>query len=1039
MMKIDFSRWALNNQRLVALFIAVLSLGGFLAYYVMPKLEDPEIVVRQAIVVGVLPGASAHQVELELTDPLEKSIYKVSGMGYVQSYSYADMCYILISLDTKVPADELQRKWDLVRNRLAETQLPAGAQIIIKDDFGDVSGMFYSLTGDGMDPKELETYADMIRRELQVIDGVGRIDIYGKKPRCINVSLRQDQLAHLGVLPAEVIATLNGQNANVYSGYFQSGGRRIRVCVDDRYQTPEDIKSLIIQGHQNDQIRLGDIADVTLDEEKTLREEMLRDGQHALGISIAALSGTDILKVGRAVTKKLEEIEESRLPAGVKCEKVFYQPERVSSALGTFILNLIESVVLVIVLLIFCMNFRSGLILGITLVITVLGTIFILFYFDGTLQRVSLASFILAMGMLVDNAIVIVDGILVDHLAGKPRMEALTAIGRKTAMPLLGATLIAILAFLPIFLSPDVTGLYVHDMFIVLAVSLFLSWILALMFVPMLAKRWLLTDKESTQEALYDSRWHRMLSNVLGKSLRHRKLTMGLMLLLLVGAALGYQLMPQGLFPDMSYDQLYIEYQLPEGYNAQQVKTDLESMRKKLMANDYVTHVTTSVGATPCRYNLVRTVPLPLLSYGELIVDFKDARSLEKHIDELQEQLSADYPEAYVKVKRYNLMFMRYPIALRITGPDPAVLHQLADSAMAIVRNTGVMSPVTSDWMPRYPTLHVPYNQPNARQRGITRADVGMSLMSSTDGLPVGVFRNGTETNNIYVNITDGEGQPLANLDDATVFSMLPNINGLTDTDQLLSAVKSGQWPQLTNTAQLAELSDGMRIEWEEPVIPRYDGKRVQTIEGAAAPGYGIEEARQILEKEIERLDLPSGYDLEWGGEKEATDMSMENLFANYPLAILLMLAILVQLFRSFRTSLLLFCCIPFVLVGVIPAMLLSGQNFGFVAIVGVLGLVGMMLKNGIVLVDEIRLQLQSGGDAQKALIDASLSRLRPVMMASLTTVLGMVPLLFDDMFASMAAAIMGGLIAGTVIVLIVIPVLYSLFYKLQATQEIEN
>ena len=243
MMNIDFSRWALSNQRLVALFIAILSLGGLLAYYVMPKLEDPEIVVRQAVVVGIYPGASSHQVELELTEPLEKSINKTGDISFTQSYSYADMCYVLVTLDPEVPADELQRKWVLMRNRLAETPLPQSAQYMVKDDFGDVSGMFYALTGDGMSPKELETYADMIQRELQAIDDVGRIDIYGKIPRCINVSLRQDQLANLGVLPAEVVATLNGQNANVYSGYFKSGGRRIRVSVDDRYQTPKDIRT----------------------------------------------------------------------------------------------------------------------------------------------------------------------------------------------------------------------------------------------------------------------------------------------------------------------------------------------------------------------------------------------------------------------------------------------------------------------------------------------------------------------------------------------------------------------------------------------------------------------------------------------------------------------------------------------------------------------------------------------------------------------------------------------------------------------------
>jgi multidrug efflux pump subunit AcrB len=1041
-MSFDMSKWALNNQRVVALFIAILTLGGLVSYYALPKLEDPEIVVRQAVVVGIYPGASSHQVELEVTDVLEKSIRKVNGVDFIQSTSYADMCYLLVSLDTKVPTDEIQNKWTLIRNRLDEAELPGGVQVMVKDDFGDVAGMFYSLTGDGMDSKELESYAELVKRELQVLDGVGRIDIYGKTPRCINVSLRQDRLATLGVLPAEVIATLNGQNANVYAGYLQSGGRRIRISVDDRYQTPDDISNLLLQGHHRDQVRLGDIADVTIDDEKTQRAEMLRDGEHALGFCISAQSGTDITKVGRRVEKKIEQLSKNQLPAGLSIEKVFFQPDRVETALGTFILNLIESVLLVIVLLIFCMNFRSGLILGITLVVTVLGTILMLYYFDGTLQRVSLGSFILAMGMLVDNAIVIVDGILVDKRMGKSRSEALTSIGRKTAIPLLGATLIAILAFMPIYLSPDVTGLYVHDMFIVLAVSLLLSWILALVLVPLLAGRWLMSGKEVAQTGptdaskLYDNVWYRSLTKVLNRSLNHRKLTLGLMVVLLAVVGLCAQFMPQALFPDMNYDQLYMEYQLPEGYGTSQVKADLEKIRQELMSKDYVKHVTTSVGGTPCRYNLVRSVALPTLSYGELIVDFESPRALHEHIEELQKHFSAEFPDAYLIFKRYNLMFMRYPIDLQFAGPDPAVLHQLADSAKAIAEQTGVLSPYTTDWDPRYPVLHIDYKQSSARQKGITRSDVALSLMSATDGLPVGSFYDGIDSYNIYVGITDVNGQPMSNVSNATVFGMLPNLNGLTDKDRLIEALKQGKTPALTNTAQLNEVGDGVKLQWEEPVIPRYNGRRVQSITGSPAPGYGIEEARQILAKEVEKMQLPDGYSIKWGGEKLATDMSMENLFANYPLAVLLMIGILVWLFSSYRTALLLFCCIPFVFVGVVPAMLLSGFSFGFVSIVGVLGLVGMMLKNGIVLVDEVRLQLQGGKSGRQALIDSSLSRLRPVTMASLTTVLGMVPLLFDDMFGSMAAAIMGGLIAGTIIVLIIIPVLYSLFYKLGDARE---
>ncbi|MBR1517029.1 MAG: efflux RND transporter permease subunit [Bacteroidales bacterium] len=1072
-MKLDISKWALGNQKLLALVVAVLVFAGVFAYIRMPKLEDPEIVVRQAVVVGIFPGASASQVEMELTDPLEKAIRKINGIGFVQSYSYADMCFILVSLDAKVPEDELQPNWNIIRNHINATPLPAGAQVMVRDDFGDVSGMFYAVTGDGMSLKHLEEYAEMARRELQSIKGVGRIDIYGARTQCINISLKQDRISSLHISPAEVIYTLNGQNANVYSGYFVSGGHRIRVAVDDRYKTTDDIKDLILQGHEDDQIRLGDIATIEMADEKLSREEFYRDGQPALGISIAAQSGTDIIKIGKQVDKTLQQLSRDRFPAGVTFEKVFYQPERVGSALNTFVVNLIESVLLVVILLIFCMNMRSGIILGITLVITVLSTIFVLFQFDGTLQRVSLGSFILVMGMLVDNAIVIIDGILVDKAAGRPRQEALTAICRKTAMPLLGATAIAILAFLPIFLSPDVTGLYVRDMFIVLAVALIISWILALVIVPVIASRWIyrkdeapataddettttvteahaddnaelpsanesLTTDNATAEATettkqYTGRWYQLLRRILDWALARRRETVLIMLGLLILAGIGYTAMPQGLFPDMEYDQLYMEYKLPEGASPAQVRADLEEIRQQLMEYDYITHVTTSIGGTPCRYNLVRSVALPSLSYGELIIDFKNSKILERHIHELQDRFAAEHPDAYLRFKRYNLMFMKYPIEIQFIGPNPEVLHHLADSAMAIVKSTGVLNPATTDWSPRVPYLAVDYDQSRARNKGITRSDIGLSLMSSTDGLPVSSYYDGRVMHNIYLNITDANNRPIDDVSNATVFGVLPNFNQLTGSEALSNAV-SGSNPlaSLYKTSRLNEVSNGIHVAWEDPVIPRYNGQRTQSILGAPAKGYGNEDARKILAREIERIHLPEGYKIVWGGEKMATDISMENLFANYPLAILLMIVILVWLFKDYRSPLLLFCSIPFIFVGVVPAMLLSGQNFGFVAIVGVLGLVGMMLKNGIVLVDEIRLQLATGKNGRHALIDSALSRLRPVAMASLTTVLGMVPLLFDDMFASLAATIMGGLTIGTIIVLIFIPVLYAIFYKIK-------
>ena len=1031
-MKLNLSSWGLSHQRLVLLLIVILTLGGVSAFFRMPKLEDPEIEVRQAVVVGINPGASAHQVELELTSPLENSIRKTDHILFTQSYSYADMCYILVTQDVDVPSEELQDNWMIMRNHLAATSLPAGSQLIVRDDFGQMSGLFYALKGDGVEPERLSAFAEMIRRELQKLDGVSHVDIYGTPQKRVNIALRQDLLSSMDITPAEVMATLSGQGATTYAGYFLSGDYRIRVGVDNRFRSVEDIRSLLLKGHEGEMFRLEDIADVTLEEERTVREEFRRDGERVLGLLISAKSGTDIVKVGASVEKTIERLQATRMPASVSCEKVFFQSDRVKDAMGSFLLNLIGSLLLVIVLLMITMNFRSGIILGITLVVTVLGTVLFLDMTDGALQRVSLGSFILAMGMLVDNAIVIVDGILVGRQKGLSRWEALTSIGQKTAIPLLGATLIAILAFLPIFLSPDVTGLYVRDMFIVLAVSLLLSWLLALVLVPILGDRWLYSQPLMPAQP-QSSRPHQWLSKALEYALSNRWRAVGAMVGLLAIAGLSFSLMPRELFPDMEYDQLYMEYKLPEGTHPSRVKADLDSIGRELMAFPGVKHVTTSIGATPGRYNLVRSVALPSLSYGELIVDFESVRALDRSIDSLQRHFSAEYPDAFLKFKPYNLMFMRYPIELTFCGPDPAVLHQLADSAMIVARSLGCIDPLTTDWAPRVPVLMADYDQARGRQQGISRMEVALSLLSATDGMPLGSYYDGAVNHNIYVSTTDQQGAPLSDLGNATVSSLLPNLEGAWENADWAGLLSGASSLRLSQTVPLREVAGDMNLQWEDPVIPHYNGERSHSVMGHASKGYLTEEARARLASEVEQWELPDGYSIQWGGEKYATNLSISNLLRSYPLVILLMLAILLAITRRFRISILLLLSVPFIFVGIVPAILLTGSTFNFVAIVGTLGLVGMMLKNGIVLVDEIGLQREAGADLKQAIMDASLSRLRPVMLASLTTVLGMVPLLFDDMFSSLAATIMGGLLVGTVIVLVFIPVLYSLFFSKQA------
>lgn len=1035
---IDLGKWAFDNKKLVYFLVVVLLVGGLYSAYDMSKLEDPEIKVKMAMVVATRPGASAHEMEMEVTEPLEKSIRTIGELDYVSSWSYNDLAILQVEMKRTVPDEDIEQCWDLLRRKVSDAGVPDGTSVKVQDDFGLVYGMFYALTGDGTDERKLSDYARLIQRELTNIEDVGRVTIYGEREECINIEMLPERMATLGVSPAEVLTTLQGQNGIYYTGYYDNGPKRVRVTVNDKFRRVEQIRNMIIQGHEDDQLRLGDIATVEEDYATPVRNSLAYNGETALGIAVAAASGTDIVKVGQQVERRLAELSAEHFPTGVECHRVFYQPERVTDALTTFFINLIESVIIVVAILMLVMGFKSGVIIGWSLIIIVIGTFLLLGTMDGSMQRVSLAAFILAMGMLVDNAIVIIDGILVDLKRGKPRQEAMTSIGKRTAMPLLGATLIAILAFLPVFLSPDTAGVYVRDLFIVLAVSLLLSWILALVQVPLMADNWLKPDTSAKNEdSLYNGRVYAWLRTALNFGLRHRVSSILIAVVLVALSAYGYKYMRHGFFPDMEYDQLYMEYKLPEGTNSTQVASDLKEIRAYLKSRPEIRDITTSVGGTPARYNLVRSIATPSLSYGELIIDFESPEALVENMDEIQAELLKRYPDAYVKMKRYNIMYKKYPIEALFTGPDPAVLHALADSARKIMEETPEVSLITTDWEPSMPLLVIDYDQSSARRSGLSRQDISTSVLTAAGGIPVGNFYEGIHKNTIYLKCAEADGEKMDNLENVPLFSMMPSIGGLAD-EELLLKIKSGTVDRsnliesVMQTTPLKQIGKGINMEWEDPVVPRYNGQRAQTVMCSPSPGLETEKARTAIAKKIEQIKLPEGYQLQWKGEKDASTQTMHYLFKNVPLSIVLMIAILIMLFKDYRKPAIILCCIPLLAIGIVGAMLLSGQSFTFCAIVGALGLVGMMMKNCIVLMDEIGEQIGAGTPPAEALISSSESRLRPVMMASLTTILGMIPLLSDAMFGSMAATIMGGLLFSTLATLFFVPVLYAMFFKIK-------
>lgn len=1066
---IDFGKWALDNRKFVLFLVVAMVIGGVFSFNSMSKLEDPEIKVKQAMIVTTYPGASAHEVELEVTEPLEIALRSLKGVETVISRSMNDVSIIEVALLHTVPDIEVEQKWDILRRKINDIKhiLPAAANNpIVKDDFGDVYGMFYAITNNGYTEREMNKYIQLVKREVQNIEGVAAVSIYGLQNECINIELLQEKMASLGVHPVEVIATLNGQNQTAYSSYYLSGNHRIKVTVNDRYKNVTHISELLLQGHEKDQLKLGDIANVTLEVEEPIRNQMLFDGVPAYGLSIAALGGTDITKLGAETDSKIELLKETLIPAGIEFHKVFYQPQRVKEALSSFLVNLLLSISIVIVVLMFAMGYKSGVIIGTNLFVIVFGTFLVLNNFDGTLQRVSLGTFVLAMGMLVDNAIVIIDGILVDLKRGVSKQEALTSIGKKTAMPLLGATLIAIMAFFPIFLSPDTAGVYVRDLFIVLAVSLLLSWILALTLVPIHAQFSLTRVKKSKKERRggknhgdenslgiknhgdeshagteqkdpFDSPSYRALRTVLSWVLCHKTTTIVIAAILVASSLFSYQFLPQGFFPDMEYNQLYIEYKLPEGTTSQTVKRDLAQISQYLKEKEEVTHITTSIGGTPGRYNLVRSMAIPSTSYGELIVDFRTPKEVVKCIADIQDHLTENYPQAYARVKRYNLMYKKFPIEVQFNGPDPEILRSLTAQAQEIMHKNSNTRLECNDWEPKAPVMVVNYNQPTARLLGLSRTDIAISLLAATEGIPSGVFYDGRDRFNIYLKTAEMQGEPLKDLSNAQVFGMVPPIGNLlnkeTITGLLSGSIKEQEIiSELLRTVPLSQATNGIEIEWHEPLVIRSNGQRAMRAQCEPAPGVSASDARKSILKEIEAIELPVGYSLEWEGEYKASNQSTKYLFKNFPLAIILMIAILVLLFRDYRKPLIIMLSIPLLLVGVVFGMLLSGKVFGFVAIVGILGLIGMMVKNGVILMDEINMQLSSGVEPMKALLDSSSNRFRPVMMASLTTILGMIPLLADDLFGSLAVTIMGGLLIGTLITLLFIPILYAIFFGIK-------
>ncbi|MDR1865677.1 MAG: efflux RND transporter permease subunit [Bacteroidales bacterium] len=1023
--------------------IAAIVAGGVYAYIGMGKLEDPEIAIKQAMVVTVYPGASAHEVELNVTAVIENELNTLNDVSSINSTSTANMSMIMVELSFSVPDKAVEQRWDILRRKVgaAAAKLPSDALApIVVDDISDVYGMFYAMTADGYSYEEMDKYARYVKQELLNVEGVRRIEIYGMQEPCINIELSGEKMAHLGVLPAQILTTIDGQNKPVFAGVYEGGDQQLRVTVSDRFQSIDHIRNLIIQSVSGEQIRLGDIAGVSRGYREPVRNVFRLNNRDALAVSIATESGENVINVGKRVESRLAEIQ-ANLPVGVEFEKVFFQPDRVRQSINGFVWNLLSSVLIVILVLMLTMGFRGGMIIGSGLLLTVLATFPVLLLFGGTLQRISLGAFIVAMGMLVDNAIVVIDGILVGLGKGDPLKKALFSTARQTAMPLLGATVIAIATFLPVFLTDDTAGVYARDLFLVLCISLLVSWFLALVQVPMFSAyflKWRRPRAASNRHLPLNTPIHLFIRRMLEKSLRRKILTLTGSLVCLALAVLAFLKVQNRFFPDFNYNQLYIEYTLPDGTASARVNRDLYDITGQLLGFDHVRTVASSQGKTPSRYCLLRAVNMGADNYGELIVDFDSYPSLTKMKPVVEKFLRENYPDAYIRVRRYNFsVATSHTVEVQFSGPDPAVLRSLSRQAQEVMRDCPEVDAYTVCDNLQQPgkALVAAYAQSAARRAGVTRSDVSNALLAATDGIPVGTFYENDETLNIYLKTRTPDGKRMTDPDDVPVWAMLPHVGidkntvaGLMDGSIAPEELKE----RMIASVPLSQVSEGVQLVWEEAMVYRNDGRRAVEVQCDPLENATPAAVCRSIRRQIENIPLPAGYSLKWLGEGKLQHNALANMLGMIPVAALIILLTLLLLFNDIRKLLIVLCCLPFAVIGISPAMLAAHQPFTFMAIIGVMGLAGMLIKNSIVLIDEITRLIREGTDPYHAVIEATVARTRPVVMASFTTVLGMLPLILDPMYASLAVAVMAGLIAGTLVTLILVPIFYAVFFQIE-------
>lgn len=1012
----NIAKYSLENKKVIYFFLAIMLIGGIISFFKLPKKEDSPFVIKTAALVTQYPGATPQEVERLITEPIEREIQSMSDVYQIKSESYFGMSKILIELKPTIDAGYMPVKWDELRRKISNVQpkLPNGASTIsVSDDFGDVFGIYYALTAtDGFEYSELRNWAQRIRTMLTPIEGVQKVALYGEQTEVINLKISASRLANLGLDPNEITRTLQSQNIQVNTGEVTTSSYQLRVRTEGIYKSIEDISNQLIITKAGREVRLGDIATVErgyLDPPSTL---MRVDGQRAIGIGVATGAKDDVVAVGNDVADHLKDFEKL-LPVGMELKTIYPENVIAKEANDGFITNLIESLLIVILIIFIVMGARAGMLIGSSLLFSVGGTLLIMLIAGVGLNRTSLAAFIIAMGMLVDNAIVVTDNAQIGIRRGKSRYDALIEGSTKPQWALLGATLIAIFSFLPMYLAPASVAEIVKPLFVVLAVSLGLSWILALCQTTTFGN-FILKENDSNKEVKdpYDTKFYHKFSNVLRLLIKRRYLTLTSVVLTLVLSLIVMAVMPQSFFPQMNKPYFRADLIFPEGFSIKRVEQEIIEIEDFLNSTENVKSFSVTMGGSPVRYYLASSSYGPKPNFANILVETEDAESAAEIEQKFYEHLTQNFPDITTRSALFSLSPVPdAAIEIAFIGENTDTLTALVEKAKQIARNCDMVNEVRSSWGNKVPVWKPMFSQQKGLRLGITRQQVANTFRTATNGLPVGEYREGDVSMPIL-------------LKDADIDSMYLND---IKTLPVYSTKSSG--------VKVEQVIENFRLDYDYNVIKRFNRERSMAMQCEPVRGGNTAAAfNQVWNAVKTQIVLPEGYKMKYFGEQESQDTGNSALAKNIPLTFLLIYTTLLLLFpKNFRKPILIMIMLPLIFIGVVLGLFVFGKSLDFFAMLGLLGLIGMNIKNAIVLVDEIGLQLESGKEPVSAVIEATKTRIVPVTMASGTTILGMLPLLGDAMFAGMAATIMGGLFVSTILTIFVLPVTYCIFFKIRA------